>query len=77
MRNSGDPDSHHEVDGSVKESDKHNLNMNTVRKSDKLIVVRKQMNKVIIMKMAESVERRGLTKRNFDTACVTRTLSLG
>ncbi len=77
IRNSGDPDSSHEVDGSVKESDKHKLNMNAVRKSDKIIVVKKQANKMDENEMAESVERRILTKRNSDTISVTRTLSLG
>lgn len=63
--------------GSVKESDKHNLNMYAVRKSDKAIVVKKQANKVIVKRTAEFVERRALTKRNSDTAFVTRTRSLG
>ena len=75
-RNSGDPDSNHES-GSVKESDKHKLNMYTVRKSDKVIVVKKQANKVIVKRTAESVERSTLTKRNSVTALVTRTQSLG
>jgi len=77
MRNSGDPSSSHEVNGSIKESDKHKLNMNAVRKSDKIIVVRKQVNKMYENYMAESVERRVLTKRNSDTISVTRTRSLG
>ncbi len=78
IRNSGDPGSSHSKNsGSVKESDKHNLNVYAVRKSDKVIVVKKQANKVIVMRMAESVERRTLTKRNSDTAFVTRTQSLG
>ena len=78
MRNSGDPDSNHvNTSGSVKESDKHNLNVNAVRKSDKTILVRKQVNKVNRNVMAESVERRVLTKRNSDTAYVTKTQSLG
>ena len=78
MRNSGDPDSNHSnISGSVKESDKHNLNVNVVRKSDKIIVVKKQVNKVNRNVMAESVERRVLTKRNSDTTYVTRTQSLG
>jgi hypothetical protein len=51
--------------------------MNAVRKSDKIIVVRKQVNKMDGNFMAESVERRVLTKRNSDTAFVTRTQSLG
>ncbi len=45
-RNSGDPSSSHgKTSGSVKESDKHKLNMNVARKSDKIIVVKKQANK--------------------------------
>ena len=78
MRNSGDPDSNHlKKNGSVKESDKHKLSMYAIRKSDKVIVVKKQANKVIVMRTAESVERRTLTKRNSVTALVTRTQSLG
>lgn len=78
MRNSGDPSSNHgQFSGSVKESDKHNLNMYAVRKSDKIIVVEKQANKMDENGMAESVERRVLTKRNSDTASVTRTQRLG
>ena len=78
MRNSGDPDSNHgNKNGSVKESDKHKLSMYAIRKSDKVIVVKKQANKVIVKRTAESVERRTLTKRNSVTALVTRTQSLG
>jgi hypothetical protein len=78
MRNSGDPSSSHcKISGSVKESDKHNLNMYVARKSDKAIVVKKRANKVIVEKTAEFVERRALTKRNSDTASVTRTQRLG
>ncbi len=51
--------------------------MYAIRKSDKVIVVKKQANKVIVMRTAESVERRTLTKRNSVTALVTRTQSLG
>ncbi len=36
--------------GSVKESDKHKLSMYAIRKSDKVIVVKKQVNKVIVMR---------------------------
>ena len=57
-----------EYRGSVKQSDKHNLNMYAIRKSDKVIVVKKQANKVIIMRTAEFVERRTLTERNSVTA---------
>ena len=42
--------------------------MYAIRKSDKVIVVKKQANKVIIMRTAEFVERRTLTERNFVTA---------
>ena len=76
MRNSGDPDSSHSR-GSVKESGKHKLNMYAIRKSDKVIVVKKQANKVIVKRAAESVERRTLTERNSVTVLVTRTQSLG
>ena len=78
MRNSGDPSSSHvNTCGSVKESDKHSLNMYVARKSDKIIVVRKQVNNMDENFMAESVERRVLTKRNSDTTSVTRTQRLG
>ena len=46
------------------------------RKSDKIIVVRKQVNKVSRNTMAESVERRVLTKRNSVTTFAIRTQSL-
>ena len=51
--------------------------MNVARKSDKIIVVRKQTNKMNRNGMAEPVERRVLAERNSDTTSVTRTLSLG
>ena len=51
--------------------------MNVARKSDKIIVVRKQVNNMDENFMAESVERRVLTKRNSDTTSVTRTQRLG
>lgn len=51
--------------------------MYAVRKSDKVIVVKKQANKVIVKRTAESVERRTLTKRNSVTALVTGTQSPG
>ncbi len=51
--------------------------MNAVRKSDKVIVVKKQANKVIVKKTAEFVERSTLTERNSVAAIVTRTQSLG
>ncbi len=44
--------------------------MYAIRKSDKVIVVKKQANKVIVKRTAESVERRTLTKRNSVTALV-------
>ena len=51
--------------------------MYAVRKSDKVIVVKKQANKVIVKRMAESVERRTLTERNSSTTSVTGTQSPG
>ena len=42
--------------------------MYAVRKSDKVIVVKKQVNKGIVMRTAELVERRTLTERNSVTA---------
>jgi len=63
-------DQRYSTAGQVKESEKHNLNIDAYRKSDKAIVVRIQANKMTIrildtdQLIAELEEQRALTERN-------------